>query len=247
MTAADGHGSRRILYGRKRGRRLRPGRKDLVERMLPRLEVALPPAPGRLDREALFGPGIQALWLEIGFGAGEHLAAQAEAHPAVGFIGCESYLNGVASLLGLVADKGLDNVRVFADDARLLIDALADASIGRCFLLFPDPWPKQRHHKRRFIAPATLDALARVLRDGGELRVATDDAGYCRWTLSHVLGHGGFEWPARRAEEWRRRPPDWPATRYERKSLAEGRRAVYLRFVRRPRAAAAGAEGADKA
>ncbi len=171
----------------------------------------------------------------MGFGTGEHLAAQAESHPGTGFIGCEPFVNGVARLLALIADRNLGNVRVFADDARLVLEALGPASIGRAFVLFPDPWPKSRHHKRRFIAPATVDALARVLKDGAELRVATDHAEFCRWTLRHVLAHAAFEWPARGPADWRIRPPDWPATRYGVKAEAAGSHSVYLTFRRRPR------------
>ena len=131
--------------------------------------------------------------------------------------------------------KGLENVRIFTDDARPLIDALESACIGRAFVLFPDPWPKSRHQKRRFISRPTLDALARVLKDGADLRLATDDPQYCRWTLAHVLRHPSFEWPARGPRQWRRRPDDWAGTRYEAKSAAQGRRSYYLTFRRRPR------------
>lgn len=172
----------------------------------------------------------------MGFGGGEHLAAQAAAHPETGFVGCEPFLNGVAKFLVRAEDEALGNVRVFADDARLLLDALPDACVGRAFVLFPDPWPKARHHRRRFIAPGNLDALARVLRDGAELRMASDDMGYVRWMLFHTLGHGAFDWTARGAADWRERPDDWPATRYEAKALERGARCAYLRFRRRPRA-----------
>ena len=200
--------------------------------MLPRLSLALPSPPARLDPRTAFDAGLDDIWLEVGFGAGEHLAAQAEAHANVGLIGCESYVNGVASLVKLVADKELGNVRVFADDAGLVIEALVEASIGRAFVLFPDPWPKARHRKRRFIAGPTVGAFAHILKNGAELRVATDDPEYCRWTLAHVLGDGAFEWPALGPSDWRNRPADWPATRYERKSAAFGRPPIYLTFRR---------------
>ena len=235
MSSIAEHAPRRVLYGRKRGRRLRPGRKALLEEALPRLGLALPDPHLLLEPRAVFDRAPEEVWLEVGFGAGEHLAAQAEAHPRVGLIGCESYINGVAGLIKLVAEKGLENVRIFADDARALINALESASIGRVFVLFPDPWPKTRHEKRRFVSAPTLDGLARVLEDGAEFRLATDDPLYCRWTLAHVLRNPGFEWPARRPRDWRRRPDDWPATRYEAKSVAEGRPGYYLTFRRRPR------------
>jgi tRNA (guanine-N7-)-methyltransferase len=173
------------------------------------------------------------VWLEIGFGAGEHLAQQAEEHPAVGVIGCEVFENGIARLLGDIARRDLGNIRIFADDARLLLDCLAPASIARVFILFPDPWPKERHHKRRLVAPATLDRLAIVMQPGAELRLATDDRGYLVWMLEHVTAHPAFEWLARTPADWRQRPPDWPPTRYEEKARAAGRTPVFLRFVRR--------------
>lgn len=223
------------LHGRRQGRPLRGGLRALVEERLPALEIALPPGGGRgrLDPSGLFGPAPRALWLEIGFGGGEHLAWQAERHPEVGLIGCEVFVNGIATALRALDEAGCRNVRIFRDDARLLIEALPDACLERVFLLFPDPWPKRRHAKRRFVSPASLDALARVLRPGGELRVASDDPTYQAWALAHLLGHPALAWTARRAEDWRRRPADWPQTRYEAKALESGRKPVYLRFRRR--------------
>ncbi|MFQ5783408.1 MAG: tRNA (guanine(46)-N(7))-methyltransferase TrmB [Alphaproteobacteria bacterium] len=224
----------RRLYGRRQGRKLRPGRRALVDRLLPRLEVALP-AHGPLDPGSLFDPPVDDVWLEVGFGGGEHLAAQARAHPALGIIGCEPFIAGVAHLLSLVATDPPDNLRVFPDDARRLIDALPEASIGRIFVLFPDPWPKTRHHKRRFVNRENLDACARILRDGAEFRLATDHAEYCRWMLDHLRRHDAFAWLARRPDDWRERPADWPETRYEAKARARGEKPVFLRFRRRPR------------
>ena len=185
----------------------------------------------------LFDAPVEAVWLEIGFGAGEHLAAQAEAHPAVGFIGCEVFENGVAKLLAEIEQHQLSNIRLFLDDARLLLAALSEASLARVFILFPDPWPKLRHHKRRIVSRTTLDALARVMIDGAELRLATDDRGYLAWMLEHTTRHPDFQWLARRPADWRNRPSDWPATRYEQKAIAAGRRPTFLCFRRRPRAA----------
>jgi len=180
---------------------------------------------------------VRAVWLEIGYGSGEHLAAQAATHPDTGFLGCEPYVNGVASLLRQVAAAELRNIRLFGDGARRLVDALADASIGRLFLLFPDPWPKARHHKRRFIQRDTLDALARILADDAEFLFATDHMGYARWTLQHLTVHPAFEWLARGPADWRAPPPGWQPTRYEAKSAARGLPRAYLRLRRRPRTA----------
>ena len=207
-----------------------------MARLLPRLAIVLPPPGEWLRLAGLFPKAPRDLWLEIGFGGGEHLAEQAAARGEIGFIGCEIFLNGVASLLGHVERRGLRNVRLYPDDARALLDALPEASVGRAFLLFPDPWPKRRHQDRRFIGPANLDRLARVLKDGAELRIASDDPGFVAWTLEHGLRHPAFEWLARRPQDWRERPADWPATRYEQKAIGAGRRATYLRFVRRARA-----------
>jgi tRNA (guanine-N7-)-methyltransferase len=206
----------------------------LTERLLPQLAITLPQA-GALDPKTLFPTPPASVWLEIGFGAGEHLTAQAEQHPGIGFIGCEVFENGVARLLGEIARRDLANIRVFPDDARLLLDCLAPASIGRMFILFPDPWPKQRHHKRRLVAPATLDRLAGVMQPGAELRLATDDRDYLVWMLEHLTGHPDFAWAARSPADWRERALDWAATRYEEKARAAGRMPAFLRFIRRAR------------
>ena len=203
--------------------------------LLPQLAIGLPPAGDTLLLDRLFPTSPRRLWLEIGFGSGEHLAELAARHGDTGFLGCEIFLNGIAALLDHVVRRCLSNVRIHPDDARALLDALPAASIERAFLLFPDPWPKRRHQDRRFIRPENLARLARVLSDGAGLEVASDDPGYIAWTLEHVLRHGAFEWLARRPCDWRERPTDWPATRYEMKALAAGRPASYLRFRRRPR------------
>jgi tRNA (guanine-N7-)-methyltransferase len=193
----------------------------------------LPPAGEPLDLAASFGTAPAELWLEIGFGGGEHLAAQAAAHPAVSFIGAEVFVNGIASLLDHARGRALANVRIFADDARLLLPALPAASLGRVFLLFPDPWPKARHAARRFVGREMLDRLAVLMRPGAELRIASDDPGYVAWTLRWALAHPAFAWLAMLPPDWRRPPPDWVATRYEKKALAAGRPPAYLRFRRR--------------
>ena len=224
---------RRTLYGRRRGKRLRGGQESLLTSLLPRLVVTLPGPPATLDLVQLFGGAVptEGVWLEIGFGAGEHLVWQAEQHPDVGLIGCEPYLNGVAKCLAHIERTGVSNVRLFTDDARLLMAALPDRSLSRAFVLFPDPWPKARHHKRRFVQRATLDRLAELMISGAELRLATDDPSYLPWMIEHACTHPAFEWLANRPADWRCRPEDWPATRYEKKELAGT--PIFLRLVRR--------------
>lgn len=224
----------RLVYGRRKGRPLRAGRQALLDERLPAIEITLPDGPARLDVAGLF-TGCDEIWLEIGFGAGEHLLWQAAANPAVGFIGCEPFLGGVARLVSAAEPGTLDRLRLYRDDARLLLAALPDASIARAFVLFPDPWPKTRHHKRRIIARDTLAQLARVLTDRAEFRAATDIDGYKAWILEHVAASAAFDWTARRPGDWRDRPDDWPETRYETKALAAGRAPAYFRFRRRPR------------
>jgi tRNA (guanine-N7-)-methyltransferase len=230
-AAAEATASR--YYGRRKGRRLRPGRQHLLAEFLPRLQLTVPEARGPLDPSTLFAPGINDVWMEIGFGAGEHLLAQALRHRDVGFIGCEPYLNGVAALLPAIAEANLSNIRVLPDDAHRLLAVLAPASLGRLFILFPDPWPKARHRNRRMVNPHTVRAFARVLRPGGELRLASDHLDHVRWMLEHVTRDASFRWLARRPGEWRMPPADATATRYERKARARGCSCVYLRFVRR--------------
>jgi tRNA (guanine-N7-)-methyltransferase len=205
-----------------------------VESVLPGLAFSLPPSGG-LDPWMAFAPPPRAIWFEIGFGGGEHLAALAERHPDIGLIGCEVFENGIAKLLGEIVRRQLGNIRLFIDDARLLIAALPDASIERVFILFPDPWPKQRHKKRRIISREILDGLARIMTDGSELRLATDDHEHFSWMLERVTGHLAFEWLARRPADWRERPPGWPPTRYEEKARAAGRSPAFLRARRHPR------------
>ena len=222
----------RRFYGRRKGRPLRRGQQQLIDTLLPRLAITLPDKV-KLDPKSLFPHNPAQLWLEIGFGGGEHLAEQARTNPDAGLIGCEVFLNGIATLLAQVSAGGLDNVRLYPEDARDLLDALPDASLDRVFLLFPDPWPKRRHADRRFIQPANLDLLARLMKPGAEFRVASDDPTYLGWALAHLMRHPAFAWTARGPADWRDRTPDWPGTRYESKALREGRRPVFLRFTRR--------------
>jgi tRNA (guanine-N7-)-methyltransferase len=232
---APGRDERIRLYGRRRGRRLRTGQAERYERLLPVLSIAAPEPGMALDPRRLFAQPVREVWLEIGFGAGEHLASQAGVHPDIGFIGCEVFENGIAALLRAIDENDLANVRLWPADARLLLPALAPSSIQRLFLLFPDPWPKARHAERRFVCPANLDLLARLLADKAELRIASDDPGYVAWTLIQMRARSDFEWLAGTPADWRARPADWPETRYEAKALAAGRRPAYLRYRRRPR------------
>ena len=180
-----------------------------------------------LDIDALFGG--RDLWLEVGFGGGEHLVHQAAANPDVGLIGCEPYINGVAMLLAKIRDAGVDNLRVHPGDARDLFDVLPEASLSRVFLLYPDPWPKKRHHRRRFVTQEHLEPLARVMTPGAILRVATDIPDYVRQTVQEVP-KAGFDWLAERPRDWREPWGDWLSTRYEQKALREGRVPHYLTF-----------------
>ncbi|MCW2244971.1 tRNA (guanine-N7-)-methyltransferase [Azospirillum fermentarium] len=226
----------RRLYGRRKGRPLRKHKSGLLETLLPALSLPVPQPGERVDPHSVFPRPVDDVWLEVGFGSGHHLAWQAKHNPTVGVIGCEPFVNGVAGLLAMVDRDGLeDTVRILPDDARPLLDALPDASIGRAFVLFADPWPKKRHWDRRFIGPDNLPKLARVLKDGAELRLASDDMSLLRWMLEHTVKSPDFEWTARVPSDWRIRPADWPPTRYEEKAIVAGRKPVFLRFVRKPR------------
>lgn len=222
---------RRQIYGRKTGPRLRAGRKLALAEGLETFGFALP-RDGSIDLLSLFGGSVSKIWLEIGFGGGEHLLARALAHPEVGFIGVEPFVAGVAQLVAGCRDHGVSNVRVLVDDARLLLRALPDAAIERAFILFPDPWPKTRHHKRRIVNLDTIAELARVMRPGGVLELATDDPPYSRWMLAVLIQTPQFAWLAERSAEWRQRPADGVETRYARKALAAGRMPVYLQAER---------------
>ena len=222
-----------VFRGRRRGRRLRGGRARLLAERLPGCEIRLDDVAEDFDPAGLFAAPPRETWLEIGFGAGEHLAWQVTSAPDVGFIGCEPWVNGVASLLPRLEQGELARVRILADDARPLLPRLRAASIARIFVLFPDPWPKRRHAARRVVQHHSVAQFARLLRPGGELRLATDDGGYLRWMLEHMDASPQFEWLARRACDWRERPADWPETRYEAKARAAGRQPVFLRYRRR--------------
>lgn len=227
---------RRNFYGRLKGKSLKKSQKTYLDEDLAALSpgaVDWKSNPDRhpLDLGTLFGG--RPVWLEIGFGGGEHLVHQAANNPDVGIIGAEPYINGVAMLLGKIRRAGVDNLAVHPGDARDLMDVLPDASVARAFLLYPDPWPKTRHHRRRFVTPEHLLPLARVMQSGAMLRVATDIPDYVRQTLEEVPG-AGFEWLAERPTDWRMPWDDWISTRYEQKALREGRAPHYLTFRRLP-------------
>lgn len=199
-------------FGRRKGRQLRPTKQGLFESLLPKLEISLEEAKN-------LNPDDKN-WLEIGFGGGEHLAHQAGLHPEVKLIGCEPYINGIAGLLTHIDEHKISNIRIYSDDARQLIDALPNACLERVFILYPDPWLKSRHKKRRIISMDFLDSLARVIKNGGELRLATDSADYATWMLERLLAHKNFQWQAKTYKDWLNPPQEWTPTRYEQKALA---------------------------
>ena len=223
------------VYGRRRGRALRPGRIAAIAERLP--EIAVPPLPQdgeTVDPRVFFAFDIVDVWLEIGFGSGEHLLGRATAHPEIGFIGCEPWIDGVAALLRRADPILLPRLRVLAGDARPMLEALADGSLGRVFVLFSDPWPKRRHHSRRLIQAETLRHIARTLRPGGELLFASDHPDYIRWTLALADDEPELAWCARRPGDWRQPPAGWVPTRYQRKAEGRGAGCHYLRFRRHP-------------
>ena len=184
------------------------------------------------DLPAIFSSPVSDVWMEIGFGAGEHLVGQAAKNKEIGFLGCDPYINGVASLLSQVNKEHLSNIKVFDDDVRLLTPKLPAASLGRIFLLYSDPWPKKRHHRRRITSELNINEFARLLRPGGELRFATDAFEFATWTLERMLRDRRFVWLARRSCDWQLPPADWVETRYEQKACARGVGSVYLSFLR---------------
>ncbi len=218
------------LYGRRVDKPLRARPAQLMSELLPTI-AAPDPDDGPVDPVALF-PDVTEFWFEIGFGGGEHLAWQAEKNPSVGMIGAESFVNGVAKLVTKIDDQGLQNIRIHFGDARPLLEALPDGSLSKLFVLHPDPWPKKRHHKRRMISPWFFAEATRVLRPGGELRVASDIPDYIGWTLMHARHASGLEWTAQCAADWKAQPADWPETRYAAKAAREGRTPAYLVFRR---------------
>ncbi|MEO1309845.1 MAG: tRNA (guanosine(46)-N7)-methyltransferase TrmB [Pseudomonadota bacterium] len=228
QSEAPGYDPR--LYGRQRNKNVKPRQIALLDAALAKW-AAPDPAAGTVV-PADIAPEAAEVWLEIGFGGGEHLASVAAARPDVLMLGAETFMNGVARFLAHIEDEGLQNIRIHYGDARPLLEALTPASIDRLYVLHPDPWPKRRHWKRRLLSRWFLDAAARVLKPGGVLRVASDIPSYVEWTLMHALARPDFRWTARRAADWRTRPVDQPTTRYGAKSEREGRVAAYLAFER---------------
>jgi tRNA (guanine-N7-)-methyltransferase len=219
-------------YGRRHGKKLRPTRQKLVDELLPKLRLDPNSGSFPANLTGLFESECKDVWLEIGFGAGEHLAGQAARNPDKGIIGCEPFINGVASLLTHIKAENLNNVRIYDNDARVLMDVLPEQSFERIFVLFADPWPKTRHHRRRIMVEANLDRFARLLKDAGELRFASDHKEYVSWALERLLHHPDFNWQAESVKDWRDPPSDWVETRYEGKARAKGDYPTYLRFTR---------------
>lgn len=217
------------FFGRRKGKKLRSFQSNLMEELLPLVRLDL---SGPLDLKAAFGADYREVWLEIGFGGGEHLIDEAARFPQTGFIGCEPFVNGLAKALAGIAGGDVGNVRVHGGEAQAVIAALPPESLAGVYLLYPDPWPKRRHRKRRFVSDETLDALARVMRKGAELRFATDIDDYAGWTLARILRNSHFEWRAECANDWRKPWDGWSSTRYEEKAKREGRVSAYMTFVR---------------
>lgn len=232
------------FYGRRQGRRIRKAKTTLLEAFLPDVAVNMD-AP--FSKDTMFSEPVEQVFLEIGFGGGDHLAGQAINHPHTGFIGAEVYRNGVANLLTLITGikegdqlpeqitilpNRVDNIRVFSDDVRLLFAKIPDGFLDKVFVLFPDPWPKKRHESRRFINPDNLKELARILKKGGVLRVATDHKVYKSWTLHRLHEDSNFRWTATCGNDWKQEPADWVKTKYQQKAIREGRKPVFLDFER---------------
>ena len=228
---AEAHALELRSFGRRIGRTPSPRQAQLWAETLPRLAINVRqsvPVP----LTDLFPQRVSGIWLEIGFGGGEHLVWQAEHNPAVGLIGCEPFRDGVVKVLAAIETQSLANIRLHADDARDVLRWLPEASIARAFVLFPDPWPKRKHVKRRLVNASLLAMLARVIKPGGQLRLGTDIADYARTMLISAQGEPRFCWTATSPSDWRIRPDDWPQTRYEAKAVREGRSSCYLVFER---------------
>lgn len=232
------------FYGRRKGRVIRKAKTNLLDLFLPKIKIT----PQTIfDKDKMFSIPVKEVALEIGFGDGQHLAGQAKNHPDTGYIGAEVFQNGVANLLTLITgikegtnlpeilnleSDRVDNIRVFDDDIRLLFKQIPDGFLDKIFVLFPDPWPKKRHAHRRFINPDNLAEIARILRPGGILRVATDHKIYKGWTLRQLAADSHFQWTARNGNDWKHEPKDWVRTKYQQKAINEGRKPVFLDFIR---------------
>ena len=221
------------FYGRRKGQTLSLRQKRLLGEVLPRVSFEVENIPdGTLVPQTLFADKVDDIWLEIGFGKGEHLGIQAAQNQDTGFIGCEPFINGVAGMVTTIQEQSLKNIRIYPDDARHVLSALAPASIGRVFLLHPDPWPKSRHAKRRFISDENLTALAKVMKPGAELRVGTDHPTYMMWLMMMMQNQKDFIWIAESSRDWRTPPSDWPETRYAAKAKASSTPCAYFTFLK---------------
>ncbi|PRD44225.1 tRNA (guanosine(46)-N7)-methyltransferase TrmB [Phyllobacterium phragmitis] len=219
------------FFGRRHGKPLRPLQRATRDDLLPRLRLDLA-SPAPADLRQLFGVPVEGVRLEIGFGGGEHLLHEAGRFPKAGFIGVEPFVNGMAKLLAALKEQPLANLRLYDEDATLVLDWLPSASLDGIDLFYPDPWPKKRHWKRRFVSSKNLDRFARVLKPGGRFRFASDIESYVNWTLLHCRKHDAFEWRASSSADWHTPYEAWPGTRYEAKAIREERRAAYLTFLR---------------
>ena len=224
----EGRGRRGAFFGRRQGHKLRPRQAELLETLLPRLALDLTVPPG--DLAGLFGVPVEAVRLEIGFGGGEYLITQALERPRTGFIGVEPFVNGMAKALAAIESGKLQNIRLHFDDAVNLLAWLPQNSLARIDLIHPDPWPKRRHWKRRFVQDAMVSRLARILRPGGEFRFVTDIADYAAWTLQRLLRSADFEWTAQGADDWRKAWPGFINTRYHAKAARQERASCFLIF-----------------
>ncbi len=222
---------RRLLYGRQQGHKLRKHQQHLLETLLPKLEVAAADEV-EIAPQSLFEHRPEAVFLEIGFGGGEHLVARAGQNPDCGYIGAEPFVNGIAKILASIESQGLSNIRLHHGDARDIMEHLPDGSIAGVYLLYPDPWPKKRHNKRRFVNRENLRELHRIMKPEAQFLFASDITDYVRWTLAMCESHGGFTWTAERPGDWRTAPEGWPGTRYEAKAVREGRVPHYLTFCK---------------
>ncbi|MDI9350018.1 MAG: tRNA (guanosine(46)-N7)-methyltransferase TrmB [Candidatus Symbiobacter sp.] len=225
------------FYGRRKSHKLRQHQQELYDTLLPRLRLRVDHLATGGIAAAFAGDAPRPVpyrdyWLEIGFGGGEHMVGQATAAPDIGIMGCDMFINGIAQALRPIEQGQIANIRLYEGDARRLLALLPAHSLAKIFILFPDPWPKKRHHRRRIINPAVMDALAFVLKPGGELRLATDDLSYLPAMLRVTLGHRAFHWTARQASDWQTPPPGWVPTRYQKKAEKAGRVPYFLNFTR---------------
>ena len=219
------------FYGRRKGKKMRDQRLDVYDSIYPQVGISLP--SDIVDPRSFFDAPVKDVWLEIGFGNGEHLVHQALQNPDIGMIGCEPFINGIAALCKDIKTHNIKNIRIFGDDARLLLPRLKSGSFGRAFVLNSDPWPKTRHAKRRFIQQGTLDELHRLLADGAQLRLTSDHPVLINWQLHQTYHHAGFDWQATCKKDWADRPSDLPETRYQKKGVREGRGNGFLDFLKK--------------